>query len=145
MAKRRRKNKSNSHHLSNQRNTNVISKRTINNINHLRSLLDKYQKVSPYHTEIRFNFDLRSWTPDKRAERRKIERSDSTPINPPVSSSLYRSLKAQAFSDVKKEYRSEVCRSRRDRREALFARGSVGRGKRLHTPKKFNLKSKVRC
>lgn len=42
-------------------------------------------------------------------------------------------------------HRSLVCARRSVRREVLFAKKAAGNGKAIHTPKSFNLDSKVRC
>lgn len=58
-----------------------------------------------------------------------------------------RKLRPLAFSrqEFSRPQEAVECRRRRDRREALFARGHAGRGKRIRTPKKFGRFSDISC
>lgn len=38
-----------------------------------------------------------------------------------------------------------VCADRKERRSVLFARGKVGKGKAIHTPKTYSIRSSVKC
>lgn len=38
-----------------------------------------------------------------------------------------------------------VCADRKERRSVLFARGKVGVGKKIHTPKTYSIRSSVKC
>lgn len=38
-----------------------------------------------------------------------------------------------------------VCADRKERRSVLFAKNKVGKGKAIHTPKTFSIRSSVKC
>lgn len=38
-----------------------------------------------------------------------------------------------------------VCADRKERRSVLFAHGKVGKGKAIHTPKTYSIRSSVKC